>query len=76
MEHRSNRSHFVENKLRKSLWSFSKIEHLMIREQENKTLIFIMNYKFFTLYVYSVDRDSSVGTATRYWLGGPGIASR
>jgi len=35
-----------------------------------------MNYNFFTLCVYSVDRDSSVGTATRYWLGGPEVASR
>jgi hypothetical protein len=26
-------------------------------------------------YVLSVDRDSSVGIATRYWLDGPGIES-
>ena len=75
MEQRSTKSYFVENSLWKRLWSFSEIEYVMIHKQERKPLKYIMNYNLFTVY-YCVDRDSSVGTATRYWLGGLGIATR
>jgi len=39
-------------------------------------LILILVPYHFNLYILSTDRDSSVGTATRYRLDGPGIESR